>query len=241
MKNIKAFLLSGIIHLFVIFVFFTFLQTKRDKEVLLIDLKDVNPVKLASSKNFLSQNKRKKPRISPKAPFKEKKSQPFYADQPEELPKNFSSEKSKSEKPLSTFSLPPHDETGGFVEKSESNEIPASSEISLSEIPLNPPEESRKEELKETYLKEKLSIISKILKKHLRYPYLARKMGWEGEVLVSFILTPKGEVKELNLEKSSGYEILDRYTLETIKKISSSFPHPPIEVKIRLPVTYRLN
>lgn len=94
--------------------------------------------------------------------------------------------------------------------------------------------------LGETYLKAKFSVISDIIKRHLSYPPLARKMGWQGNLIISFTLTPKGEIKDVKVEKSSGYELLDRHTLDVLKKTYSYFPLPPVEVKIRLPVVYKL-
>ncbi|MCS7200155.1 MAG: energy transducer TonB [Caldimicrobium sp.] len=94
--------------------------------------------------------------------------------------------------------------------------------------------------LGETYLKAKFSVISDIIKRHLSYPPLARKMGWQGNLIISFTLTPKGEIKDIKVEKSSGYELLDRNTLEVLKKTYSYFPLPPVEVRVRLPVVYKL-
>ncbi len=90
------------------------------------------------------------------------------------------------------------------------------------------------------YLLEKLSIISKIVQRNIHYPYIARRMGWEGKVIISFILTKEGKISLLTVEKSSGYEILDKNAIETIKRVSKYFPLPPLDVKIRLPISYRL-
>jgi len=96
------------------------------------------------------------------------------------------------------------------------------------------------EKIRENYLLEKLSIISKIVQKNISYPYIAKKMGWEGEVVISFVLTKEGKVNFLNVEMSSGYKVLDENAIKTIKEASKYFPLPPIDVKIRLPISYRL-
>lgn len=93
----------------------------------------------------------------------------------------------------------------------------------------------------ELYLYSKLGIISKIVQNHISYPYLARKMGWEGKVIISFILTKEGKVTSFTIEKTSSYEILDQNALETIKRCAKFFPLPPVDVKIKLPIVYRLN
>ncbi len=93
---------------------------------------------------------------------------------------------------------------------------------------------------KNKYLLEKFHIISRIVQKNIRYPFIARRMGWEGRVVLSFILTKKGTIKELKVESSSGYEVLDKNALETVKRCSKYFPVPPVDVKIKLPIVYRL-
>ncbi len=96
------------------------------------------------------------------------------------------------------------------------------------------------EKIKEKFLFEKLYIISKIVQKNINYPYVARKMGWEGRVIVSFILTKEGKINSLTIEKSSGYEILDENAIKTVKRVSGYFPIPPLDVKIKLPISYKL-
>mgnify|MGYP001626160721 CR=1 FL=1 len=97
------------------------------------------------------------------------------------------------------------------------------------------------EKLKEKFLIEKLFIISKIVQNNITYPYIARKMGWEGKVVISFVLTKEGKINLLTVEKSSGYEVLDENAIKTIQKVSKYFPLPPIDVKIKLPISYKLN
>ena len=96
-------------------------------------------------------------------------------------------------------------------------------------------------EREKKFLLEKLYIISKIVQKNISYPYIARKMGWEGRVVVSFILTKEGKINLLTVEKSSGYDVLDENAIKTIKKVSKYFPLPPLDVKIKLPISYKLD
>lgn len=96
------------------------------------------------------------------------------------------------------------------------------------------------EKLKEKFLIEKLSFISQIIHNNITYPYIARKMGWEGKVIISFVLTKDGRISFLTVEKSSGYRVLDENAVDTIKKVSKYFPTPPLDVKIRIPITYKL-
>jgi len=92
----------------------------------------------------------------------------------------------------------------------------------------------------EAFLASKLSLISQIVQQRISYPYMARRLGLEGKVVVSFLLTKGGEVKEIRVEESSSHKLLDENAVETIKKCSYLFPVPPLDVKVRLPITYRL-
>lgn len=100
--------------------------------------------------------------------------------------------------------------------------------------------EEKNTSLEESFLREKLSVISNIVQKRINYPTIAKRMGWEGRVLISFVLEPSGEIKELRVLKSSGYDILDREAVDTIKRSYREFPKPPISVLIKLPIAFRL-
>ena len=102
-------------------------------------------------------------------------------------------------------------------------------------------DEGGSEKIKEKFLLKKLFLISKIIQNNITYPYIARKMGWEGRVIVSFILTKEGKINFLTVEKSSGYDVLDKNAIKTIKKVSKYFPLPPHDVKIRIPISYKLD
>ena len=84
------------------------------------------------------------------------------------------------------------------------------------------------------------SIISKLVREHLEYPYLARRMGWEGEVLLFFRLNPTGEVEEIKVLKSSGFEVLDKSAVNAVKRASKHFPRPKQIVLIKLPIQFKL-
>ncbi len=92
----------------------------------------------------------------------------------------------------------------------------------------------------EEFLTENLDIIRQIIRAHLRYPPIARKMGWEGTVVVKFLLNQRGEISGLEIQKSSGYDILDRSALKVIEEVSEKFPRPEAEVVVVVPIKYHL-
>jgi len=101
-------------------------------------------------------------------------------------------------------------------------------------------DESKRLALEESFLRERLSVISNVVQRHINYPSIARRMGWEGKVLVSFVLEPNGDIRDLKVLKSSGYEVLDKEALDAIRRSYKDFPKPPVSVMVKLPVNFRL-
>jgi len=101
-------------------------------------------------------------------------------------------------------------------------------------------DESRRVALEESFLRERLSVITDIVQRHINYPPIARRMGWEGKVLVSFVLEPNGNIRDLKVLKSSGYEVLDKEALDAIRRSHKDFPKPPVSVVVKLPINFKL-
>jgi len=93
---------------------------------------------------------------------------------------------------------------------------------------------------KSRYIKAHFSYIKDIIHKQIIYPVTAKKMGWEGKVIVSFIISSEGHARDIMISKSSGYEILDNNALKAVNN-ASPFPKPPVEAHIIIPILYRLN
>ncbi len=90
------------------------------------------------------------------------------------------------------------------------------------------------------YIKEHFDYINKIICINISYPYKARKMSMEGGVIISFIVCLNGSVKDIKISKSSGFSTLDDNAVQAVNK-ASPFPPPPVEVRIVIPITYKLN
>ena len=99
---------------------------------------------------------------------------------------------------------------------------------------------ANKKVLEQHYVKAHFVYIKKIIEKNISYPPMARRMGWQGKVLVSFIVCKNGKVEDLQVVQSSGYSQLDKNALETVKQVGP-FPSPPVRVKLVLPVTYTIS
>jgi periplasmic protein TonB len=91
----------------------------------------------------------------------------------------------------------------------------------------------------ERYLREHFLYIKERILNQIVYPNLARRMGWHGRVLTSFVIHMDGTVSDIKILNSSGFKVLDENAVSTIQEVSP-FPKPPITAKIIIPISYRL-
>jgi len=95
------------------------------------------------------------------------------------------------------------------------------------------------EALRARYLKEHFAYIRDLIAKNLRYPGLARRMGWSGKLAVEFVVRGSGAVDAIRVVKSSGIPLLDSDAEETVRR-SAPFPKPPVSARLLIPVEYVL-
>lgn len=91
-----------------------------------------------------------------------------------------------------------------------------------------------------------LSRIRGQLGKKFYYPALARRNGWQGKVLLDFMLAENGRIDDIRIKQSSGYTLLDRAAADALSKvILAEVPRQELVVamlsgRLSLPVVYRL-
>lgn len=76
-----------------------------------------------------------------------------------------------------------------------------------------------------------------------RYPTLARRKGYEGTILLRVFVLETGGVGKVELEKSSGYEILDESALKAVKKwvfIPGKNDGKPVPSWVTVPIKFQL-
>lgn len=95
------------------------------------------------------------------------------------------------------------------------------------------------EQLRNRYLREHFAYIKDLIQRNITYPSRARKMGWAGRVVVSFIVHESGRVSNEKVVSSSGYELLDGNVISTVRDVAP-FPKPPVKAELRVPIVYRL-
>jgi len=96
------------------------------------------------------------------------------------------------------------------------------------------------EAMKQSYLKEHFAYIRNIVQQKLSYPKIARKMGWAGKVIISFIVCTDGHARDITIREGSGIELLDKNAVVAVQN-ASPFPKPPIEAQLTIPINYRLD
>ena len=75
-----------------------------------------------------------------------------------------------------------------------------------------------------------------------RYPLLAQRKGWEGTVIIDIRIAGDGRVQEAQIEKSSGYTILDDAALGAVRnwRIAPNGRVDEVNFKFRVPVIFKL-
>lgn len=114
--------------------------------------------------------------------------------------------------------------------------------VPLKEIIPTPPPSLPVEKIntEEEYLDDHLSTIRDLLVKYRKYPSQAARLKQEGVVKVTFRLKQNGEIEDIRILGSSGYDILDSDAMALIQKTAEYFPKPPKTVRITVPLNYAL-
>lgn len=93
----------------------------------------------------------------------------------------------------------------------------------------------------EAALQEQLRItLQQTLANHFSYPLLARRRGWQGEVVLSFRLEADGRILDARIARSSGYGVLDHAALSALGKVKRLQQRLSRSLTMQLPVIYRL-
>lgn len=90
------------------------------------------------------------------------------------------------------------------------------------------------------YVKNHFLYIKEKIQKQIVYPRIARRRGIQGKTVISFVIQADGSVKDLKIVESSGYDILDRNAIKTVKR-AAPFPKPPVSAELVIPMTFRLS
>lgn len=86
--------------------------------------------------------------------------------------------------------------------------------------------------------------LAELFARHHEYPRVAAMRGWEGEVRVRLRVARKGSLLGVALDRSSGFEVLDRHALTMIEDLASLPALPEAldagEIQVVVPINYKL-
>ncbi len=121
--------------------------------------------------------------------------------------------------------------------------------ISVPTAPPSPPVEAPKAvhqpivpsvNVEKEFMDAHLGEIRALLIQNLRYPRNAQRLKMQGEVRISFRLKSDGSVENIEVVKSSGFEILDEDAKALIKNTAPQFPKPSKSISLSIPLSYLL-
>lgn len=95
------------------------------------------------------------------------------------------------------------------------------------------------EDTQQRYRDDHFTSIRELITKQLVYPPLARRMSWSGKVVVAFTIAKDGSAGEIRIKKTSGFAILDKSAIETIRRVAL-FPRPPAQTEIVVPINFEM-
>ena len=78
---------------------------------------------------------------------------------------------------------------------------------------------------------------------HPKYPILARKRGWQGRAVLEVSVDKFGNVSDLSVFKSTGHEILDNVSIDTLKEWKfkpATNNGLPVGDKLKIPIKFIL-
>lgn len=84
---------------------------------------------------------------------------------------------------------------------------------------------------------EQWAVIESQIERSKSYPRPARERGIQGVVRVRFKLKPSGDVAQVEIAKSSGYDVLDAASVKTVYRAA---PMPYVSGWLEVPMTYVL-
>lgn len=86
--------------------------------------------------------------------------------------------------------------------------------------------------------------LGELLARHQEYPRVAALRGWEGEVRLRLKVARKGNLLGVQVDRSSGFEVLDQHALAMLEALAGLPPLPEAleanEIQVVVPINYKL-
>lgn len=235
-RYVNSFFITTVIYLFLsVFCFFIFandiVPIKEEKK---ISISNINLKKQEEPKTEPKSEPTIQPEVIEKVVEKIEKIQPKKVEK--EIKKPIKEKKVINEK---------QKEIPKIVENNENIETPKQIDKASPPVEnkLKTEEKINPDELK-TIEAEYLSKLISLIEKNKTYPNTAKRLNQSGKVLVSFIITKNGEIKNIKISGSSNFEKLDEAALNILKEIQNVGLIPEKLNKesweITVPIVYQL-
>ena len=88
-----------------------------------------------------------------------------------------------------------------------------------------------------------VSILHKELRQQFKYPKLAQRRNWQGKVILSLHITSNGVIENIEINNSSGYNVLDQAAINSLTKLGAlptTSTWLALDVDLLIPVIYQL-
>lgn len=86
--------------------------------------------------------------------------------------------------------------------------------------------------------------LSELFARHQEYPRIAALRGWEGEVRLRLRVARKGNLVAIQLDHSSGFDVLDQHAVAMLEALAGLPPLPEAldsnEIQVVVPINYKL-
>jgi len=76
--------------------------------------------------------------------------------------------------------------------------------------------------------------------KNLKYPEKARRFGWEGKVVLHFVINEAGSIRDVRILRSSGVQMLDEAAKDALARVAAFRNKYNGLVTVQLPIEFRL-
>ncbi len=239
MRMTQAVLISLLIHLLIILLFFTNRQEltyptkKSDKqEILLANFQTAAPTPKPPKKEQAPLVTPKKETIKEQKPVKEKP-QTIQKPQPKVVKKIPTKQNYGASSPLANALLK---ESKSYTNPKPTVDQKIRELYGTSFDKFTP---TQKKFVKDNL--DKIHYITQMTLTQNGYPEAAVQTMQQGVNVVSFDLHPNGDITNLKLIRKMGYALLDRNTLEVIRIAYKNYPKPKTTTKIIFNVEYRIN
>ncbi|MCD6259061.1 MAG: energy transducer TonB [Helicobacteraceae bacterium] len=196
-------------------------------------------ISLSSLSEVIQETPKKKVCDKPKKKHKKHKEHKKVAHKPKPAPKKVIKEVAipveKIEKVEELVEAEPLEELEKIDEREQ--ELLAAQELQKKEQEAQELAQS----LHEEFVKTNFEMIREKVLANLRYPSIAKRMGFEGVVHIMLVIDTSGKLLDVMLEKSSGHKLLDSSALKAANQLSKEIlPNPKNISRVTLPVYFAL-